>query len=133
MSHEDQVSIYRQIKDVLEAERARLNDAIAAIDALIEPAPHVPLPHYTSPPRSAHKSGGPKRGLKDTIVTLLKTSNEPISTSDIAKMLKAKGFPQTTYASVYNTLARIERSGKGVVVKHGSAWHISSPLARSHN
>lgn len=64
MSHEDQVSIYRQIKDVLEAERARLNDAIAAIDALIEPAPHVPLPHYTSPREAHTRAAAPSAGSR---------------------------------------------------------------------
>jgi hypothetical protein len=117
-------NLYQRVKAQLEEERTRIDAAIVAIDRLIAPssAPRVAqapsLPRRKTPPRSH---------LKTSILTLLETSGDPITTSEIAKALKKRGYPRTSYASVYNTLARIERTGEGVV-KLGSAWQLGKPV-----
>lgn len=129
MPYAERTQAYQHVKELLEEERSRLDAAIQAIDRLLTPqvraASHGPL-------QRARTATPPRGPLKQSILALLEADGRPVTTSDIARTLKAQGFPRTSYASVYNTLARIARSGDQVV-KLGNAWQaLRKPSATRH-
>lgn len=133
MADVDRVVLYRQVRQLLEEERTKLNVAISAIDQLIPSEPEYRVARPAGPARRPPKRGASVRpstgAFKESIIELLETQAGPITTAAIAKVLKGRGFPSTSYASVYNTLKRIAQTGAGVV-KSGNAWQLSPAQAQ---